>query len=67
MCTAGSAMGAPVPGIPTAVVGTGTARAGCRHPLVVCALQREASITEMSLLTVFAVYRVWVRLSSTTP
>ena len=58
--TAGSAADPPGPAM-------ATAGAGWRHPAVVCALQREASITEMSLSTWFAVYSVWVWLSSTIP
>ncbi len=38
----------------------GISGARCRQPLVVCALQRVASITETSLSTWLAVYSVWV-------
>ena len=36
------------------------AGAGCRQPLIVSALQRDASMTETSLSTWLAVYSVWV-------
>ena len=44
------------------VTGAGSVMAGggWRQPLVITALQREASITDTSLVTWLAVYSVWV-------
>ena len=52
----------PTAGSAASVPGSGSVTAGgaCRQPLVVVALHRDASMTETSLVTWFAVYSVWV-------